>query len=150
MTGSALKDLRVFGTVCGKKAMPNVIMVTTKWNMVKIEEGVARQQELETSFWKDMIADGCETAHFKDSYESAWSIIGSLGDKHRVHVQLAREIVDSKLPLNETHAGIAIDENSKDLVRGRKETFRSLWKLVWNLVNKLVVQQNAEADRFVV
>jgi hypothetical protein len=150
MAGSALKDLRVFRTVCGKKAMPNVIMVTTKWNMVTIEEGVARQQELETSFWKDMIADGCGTARFKDTYESAWSIIGSLGDKHRVHVQLAREIVDFKLPLDETHAGIAIDENSKELIKGRKETFRSLWKLVWNLVNKLVVQQNAEADRFVV
>jgi hypothetical protein len=150
MTASALKNLRIFATLCGQKAMPNVIIVTTKWSKIAIEEGARRMKELETHFWKDMIVDGCGTARFEDTYESAWNIIGSLGDKHPVHVQLAHEIVDSKLLLNETHAGIAIDEDPKEWVKSRQETDRRLREPARNQVNELVVQQNAEADRFVV
>src|ERR1700733_2919024 len=91
------KSLLMFAKLCGQKAMPNVIMVTTKWSKVTVEEGAQREQELKTDFWNDMIADGCETARFEDTYDSAWGIIGSLDDKHRAQVLLAHEIVDFKL-----------------------------------------------------
>ncbi|KIM82902.1 hypothetical protein PILCRDRAFT_820197 [Piloderma croceum F 1598] len=141
MKGSALKDLRVFGTVCGDKAMPNVIIVTTKWKNITIEHGVQREKELETRFWKDMIAAGCVTARFEGSYESAWSIIGSLDDKHQAQVQLSHEIVDSNLRLNETQAGIALNEELLQLIKSQKESARRLRALAQNQNNGLAMHE---------
>jgi hypothetical protein len=134
ISASALKSLRIFATLCGQKAMPNVTMVTTKWSEVKIEQGERREQQLKTKFWKDMIDAGCGTARFEDTYDSAWSIIGSLSDKHRAQVQLSHEIVDSKRRLNETRAGIALDEDLKEMNKSRKETARRVRELARNKI----------------
>ncbi|KIM82896.1 hypothetical protein PILCRDRAFT_820190 [Piloderma croceum F 1598] len=141
MGGSERKSLLIFATLCGQKAMPNVTIVTTKWNKVRIEEGIQREQELKAGYWKDMIDAGCGTAHFEGTYGSAWNIIGSLGNKNGAQVELAHEIVHSKLPLNETQAGIALDEDPKELNKSRKETARRLRGLARNQDNDQVVQE---------
>jgi chromosome condensin MukBEF ATPase and DNA-binding subunit MukB len=140
MKGSALKNLRMFGDVLGNKAMPNVIMVTTKWSNVG-KEGVKREQELKTHFWKDMIADGCGIARFEDSYDSAWSIIESLRGEHPAQVQLPREIVDSKHRLNETQAGIALNKELDKLIKHQKDMDRRFGQLVQTQDNELVIQE---------
>ena len=120
-------------------------MVTTKWSKVTIEEGVQREQELKADFWKDMIDTGCGTARFEDSYDSAWRIIGSLGDKHRAQVQLAHEMVNSNLRLNETQAGITLNtgiplnKDLKKLLKSQKDYM--LRELAQNQDNELVVQK---------
>jgi hypothetical protein len=142
MKGSALKNLQMFGTVLGNKAMPNVIMVTTKWSKV-MKEGVEREQELKAHFWKDMIADGCRIARFEDSYDSAWSIIGSLRGEHTAQVQLPREMVDSKHRLNETQAGIALNKDLEQLIKNRKEMARRVRGLARNQDNEPAVRENS-------
>ncbi|KIM82899.1 hypothetical protein PILCRDRAFT_820193 [Piloderma croceum F 1598] len=141
MKGSTLKNLRIFGTLCGQKAMPNVILVTTKWKNITIEEGVQRETELEADFWKDMINAGCVTARFEGTYESAWSIIGSLRGKHQATVLLPSEIVDSNLRLNETQAGIALNKELQQLIKSQKETARMLQGLAKNKESGLAVQE---------
>jgi len=141
MKGSALKNLRIFATLCGQKAMPHVTIVTTKWTEVPVERGVRREQELKTSFWKEMIADGCETARFKDTYESAWGIIGSLGDRRRPHVLLPHEIVDSELQLPKTRAGITLHRELEELIKIQKESADRLRRLAQNQDNELVIQE---------
>jgi len=142
MKGSALKNLRMFGDVLGNKAMPNVIMVTTKWNNVG-KEGVKREQELKTHFWKDMIAGGCGIARFEDSYDSAWNIIGSFRGEHTAQVQLPREMVDSKHRLNETQAGIALNKDLEQLIKNRKEMARRVRGLARNQDNEPAVRENS-------
>jgi len=141
MKGSSLKNLRIFATLCGQKAMPNVIIVTTKWTEVPTEREVRREQELKAGFWKDMITNGCETARFTDTYDSAWSVIGSLGDKHRPQVLLPHEIVDSELQLPETRAGITLHEELEELIKIQKESASRLRRLAQNQDNELVVQE---------
>jgi len=120
-----------------------------KWSKVTIGEGEQREQELEADVWKDMIAAGCGTARFEDSYESAWGIIGSLGDKHQAQVRLAHEIVNSKLRLDETQAGIALNtgialnKDLKVLIKSQKE-IRRLRELARNQNSKLAVQEMNE------
>lgn len=90
--------------------MPNVIIATTMWSIVNPEKGVQREIELKRDFWNDMVRDGCRTERFQDSYESTWEIIGNLSDKENAQVLLPHEIVDVKLTLNETQAGIALSK----------------------------------------
>jgi chromosome condensin MukBEF ATPase and DNA-binding subunit MukB len=141
MTGSVLKNLEMFATLCGQKAMPNVIIATTMWGEVKRENGERREQELKRDFWKGMVADGCRTERFKDSHDSAWHIIGNLAKKDRAPVLLSHEIVDTHLRLNETQAGIALNKELEKLIKDRKDAARRLRDQVQNQNNELVVQE---------
>ena len=78
MTGALLKNLQMFANLCGQKAMPNVVIATTMWDRVSKEEGNEREDELKRDFWTGMVADGCRTERFENTYDSAWCIIGSV------------------------------------------------------------------------
>jgi hypothetical protein len=54
MTGSTYKNLEVFKNLCGLKAMPNVVLVTTFWTNVAGEIGVKREANLKRTFWNEM------------------------------------------------------------------------------------------------
>jgi len=141
MTGTVLKNLEMFATLCGQKAMPNVIIATTMWSEVKGENGKRREQELTRDFWKGMMADGCRTERFRDSHKSAWHVIGSLSKKTPAPVLLSHEIVDEHLRLNETEAGIALNKELEKLIKDRKEAGRRLREQAQNQNNVLVVQE---------
>lgn len=141
MTGSVLKNLEMFATLCGHKAMPSVIIATTMWGEVRKENGERREQELKRDFWKGMVADGCRTERFEDTYESAWRIIGNLAEKDRAAVLLSHEIVDSHLRLNETQAGIALNKELEKLIKDRKLAAKQLRDQARNQDNELVVQE---------
>ena len=100
-----------------------------------------REAKLETSFWKDMVDDGCSIKRFKDTHESAWDIIGSLTAKDRAKVLLPREIVDNRLRLNETQAGVTLNKELEKLIKDQEVAARRLRNLAKNQDNELVVQQ---------
>jgi hypothetical protein len=86
MTGSMLRNLELFASLCGQKAMPNVVIATTMWGKVEKEEGEQREAELKSEFWAKMQADGCKTERFENTYDSAWHIIGRPAEKDGVRV----------------------------------------------------------------
>jgi len=120
MTGSLLNNLNIFKSICGKKAMPNVVIATTMWGIVGGDEGEGREEELKGDFWKEILADGCKTARFDQTYESAWHIIGSIlcsNPGTTLHIQ--EEMTNGRKPFHETTAGSHVktkqDKESKGL-----------------------------------
>ena len=75
MSGSLLRNLHIFASLCGRQAMPYVTIVTTMWGEVPEESGARRENELEKVFWGDMVGNGCKTKRFEDTFESAWGIV---------------------------------------------------------------------------
>jgi len=78
--------------------MPNVVIATTMWDRVSEEEGNEREDELKRDFWTGMVADGCRTERFENTYDSAWRIIGSVIGKDGVSSEIvgnARQIADA-------------------------------------------------------
>jgi len=126
MAGSAAKNLRLFIDMCGKKAMPNIVIVTTMWGEVKETTGDRREGELKRDFWNDLLAEGCKVQRFRDTFASAWGIIGSLDGKDSADLLLPQQIVDAKLRLNETDAGVSLNKELEKLVKDRKEASRRL------------------------
>jgi len=141
MTGSVLRNLRVFASLCGQKAMPNVVLATTMWGRVEEGTGVRREKQLQNEFWKDMLAEGCEIDRFENSYDSAWRIVDSFSEKEKATVLLPREIVDDKLRLNETEAGIALNNELLRLIGEQKEAAQRLSEQASNQNNGAVVQE---------
>jgi hypothetical protein len=134
-------NLRVLASLCGKKAMSNVIIATTMWNRVKEEIGARWEQQLQREFWKDMVADGCQIERFENSYDSAWRVVNSSAEKEKVALLLPREIVDGHLRLGETEACIALNGGLLKLIKEQKEMARSLLEQAGYQNNGLVVQE---------
>jgi len=126
MTGASLKNLRMFDSLCGQDALPSVILVTTMWDEIREEAGVRREKELIDTFWKDMADSGCKTARFNHAYDSAWKIVDSLLPKDQEPLQLSKDIVDDKLRLKETKAGVTLHDELQRLMKDQKEATRRL------------------------
>jgi hypothetical protein len=48
MSGTARRNFTMFRKLCGENALSNVVLVTTMWgNLVDMEEGEARERELQ-------------------------------------------------------------------------------------------------------
>jgi hypothetical protein len=73
-----LKNLRVFGEVCGDEALPRVLLVTTMWDQVDEAYGEIRERELKNTFWRAMLAQTARTTRHDGDYKSAQDILGFL------------------------------------------------------------------------
>jgi hypothetical protein len=106
MTGSLLNSLNLFVNLCGQKAMPNVILVTTMWSEVREATAIRREDELRKGFWKDLVAAGCRIERFEDTHESAWRIVrDALQKSSGIDVTIQEEIGGGQLSVSETKAG---------------------------------------------
>jgi len=106
MAGSLLNNLRMFTSLCGQKAMPNAVLVTTMWSEVSKATGRQREEELRRDFWKDLVAVGCGIERFEDTRESAWRIIGNIVEKNSgTNVRLQVEMGDGGKTVHKTEAG---------------------------------------------
>ncbi|KAG1846609.1 P-loop containing nucleoside triphosphate hydrolase protein, partial [Suillus subalutaceus] len=118
MFGTTLRDLDVFRKLCGEDAEKNVILVTTKWaDLITANEGplAAREQELTSVFWKEMMAHGSTTDRFNQS--RPWDVMKPiLANKTVVDaIQIQRELVDWGRKIPETDAGKALASKVKKL-----------------------------------
>jgi len=104
--------------------MPHVVIATTMWSKVGEEGGIRREDELKRVFWKEMVAGGCRVERFRDTHESAWSIIGSHPGKDPARVLLPHEIGKTRLPRHKIRGSIALNEELEKLFEVRKHVVR--------------------------
>ncbi|PVF99821.1 hypothetical protein CPB86DRAFT_702477 [Serendipita vermifera] len=128
MSGSALKNLELFASICGRSAMPHMVLVTTMWSHVSPQVGQDRENKLKSSFWQDMINKGAKVQRFNDSHEDAWRIIGSTssapaasGNSLQANILISTEILDRNKELSETEAGAILNRQLEKLIKDQKE-----------------------------
>jgi len=126
MSGSLMKSLLLFTSLCGQKEMPNVVIVTTMWSEVKQSRGEEREEELKRVFWAEMIRQGCRVERFQDTAESAWGIIGNL-DKEQIPAEnslRAQEVKQRSMELRANlHQSAVKDDRKRKSIIGRIRSF---------------------------
>jgi hypothetical protein len=105
MSGSAMKNLKLFWKLCGRKVMPNVVIVTTMWSLVQADWGKDREEVLTKEVWNDMVDNGCTVKRFQDTRQSAWDIVGSVKQKLSEPVSIVKEMANGQ-SIPETNAGM--------------------------------------------
>jgi hypothetical protein len=105
MGNSPLRLLDMFKNICGEDALQNVILVTTMWDDVTLEEGNEREQGLRFTYWKHMLALGAGMERFYDTKMSGDDIISKFGPETRRPLLMQKEMVDERKLLSETTAG---------------------------------------------
>jgi len=132
MFGSPLKNLKIFGKLCGDDASRNVILATTMWRIEKDPEDkqLRREHALRDKYWKEMLDGGSTMTRFLRTYNSAWTIVDLISLINPPDSLLIQEeMVDLKKGINETQAARALHDtlqremaNQRDAVKNpRKE-----------------------------
>lgn len=140
VAGSTYTNLQVFANMCGQSAMPRVCLVTTMWSETHTDKATRREQELKETFWKDMIAAGCNVKRFENSYQSAWQIVGKMPPDQETII-LSHEVYDDKKMLNETAAGVKLAEELNKLIKDEQKATRRLAEEVQKPINNVGVQE---------
>ncbi|KAH7925416.1 hypothetical protein BV22DRAFT_440980 [Leucogyrophana mollusca] len=70
-SGKAISQIRY---LCGEDSISNVVLATTKWTRVTVDEGERRERQLSET-WKPI---GTRMARFHDTRDSAWGIVNLL------------------------------------------------------------------------
>jgi hypothetical protein len=113
--GSSVKTLNIFQKICGKNALKNVMLVTTRWNEVEESIGASRERELRDQFWKYMLGNGSTMMRYYGDEDSALTIASQLLSKSTIILDLQRELVDEGKTLDRTAAGSLVNDNIEDL-----------------------------------
>lgn len=107
VTGSSLKNLRMFRKLCGEKRLSCVVLATTMWSLVEEEVGARREAELcsNREFWTDMVRAGSKVFRQNDGKASATKILQHiLAQRRRIVLEIQEEMASGKT-LDETSAG---------------------------------------------
>jgi hypothetical protein len=148
MAGSPLKNLQMFKQLCGKNALPNIILTTTMWDDVEPELGARRELDLVNTSWKDMIRFGSKTLRFTNTHDSAWNIIDdALSPIHKARaLRLQKELVDMEQDLPETSAGRELCSELEKLMKKQQETLQKIRDEMRRNDRRPIVLQSLKTD----
>ncbi|KAJ2935876.1 hypothetical protein H1R20_g1217, partial [Candolleomyces eurysporus] len=115
----AKTNFGIFRELCGDYYLRNVIIMSNMWSRLSSEvEGHRRVTELAglDDFFKPAIAKGAAMMHhMQDTVESAHMVIRQILKNHPIALRIQEEIVDQGKSINETGAGMAVDEELAQL-----------------------------------
>jgi len=147
LSGSAARNLRMFGKLVGQERAPNVVMVSTMWDAISEARrsiAEARLEQLKEEYWKPVLEKGATHMPFDNTPKTAWDIITKCYETQRNSsslrpdnpLLLQRQVVDDKLRLNESEAAKEL-YNTYQLLLGRQK----------EQLQHLIDNQSEEADK---
>ncbi|KAG8220499.1 P-loop containing nucleoside triphosphate hydrolase protein [Butyriboletus roseoflavus] len=131
MSGSAYKNLQMFGRLCGNIPLPRARLVTTMWDKAKdLAVAQNREAQLRNEFWWKLLNEGAVAKRFNNTQFCAWGIVRELTElekgKDGEDLLLQEEIVEQHKRLSETEAGKILYSRVQKLLEEQKKTLKSL------------------------
>lgn len=130
MTGSSLRNLNMFQSLCGDNAFEHIVLATTKWDDIMFHhEGVEREKELmeNQSWWGFMIERRSRVVRHTPDKASAMGIVdGLIKLRCRVVLDIQRELVDDNMVLEDTAAGQTVERELIELKRKTREDLQGI------------------------
>lgn len=131
-SGTAKKNLQMFSYLCGDAALDKVVLVTSKWGRLPVENGIEygrrREEELRGIHWKSMIEKGSKVRSFRDSRQSAWDVVDLFLERASKQkqikekaLQIQTELVVDRKFIPQTQAGKELRYSLKELLQLQKQ-----------------------------
>ncbi|KIM65602.1 hypothetical protein SCLCIDRAFT_8126 [Scleroderma citrinum Foug A] len=101
------KSSTAFQKLCGSAGVSQAVLTTTMWDEVDKKVGEVRLAELQSTYWKEMIAQGSRTFCYRNTPESAMQLLHeviAMGMEKRYGI-LRREVQNLKEKLPGTRTG---------------------------------------------
>ncbi|KAK7739030.1 hypothetical protein SLS53_005928 [Cytospora paraplurivora] len=122
---SAVKTLEIFQKLCGKDALKNVLLVTSRWQDIDQQTGVERERQLREKFWSFMLRSGSNMSRFHGDRDSAVGLVSQLLAKESIVLEIQREISSGRT-LDQTAAGSYVSDDIEKLKAQHEEEIQSL------------------------
>ena len=107
----------MFRELCGDSTLRNVILVTNMWGEVTRDVGEARERELTTNFFQQVINKGAQYTRHQNTPQSAYDIIRRVMKNQPIVLQIQRELVDEHKVIMNTAAGDAVSKDIKEQIK---------------------------------
>ena len=91
MFATTRKSLEIFRKLCGDEVLRNVVLGTTKWDEVNLEEGQQREQQLKDIYWGEMLQRGSVAMRVHADSSSAWEIVNRILENDAVDLARFQE-----------------------------------------------------------
>ena len=97
----------MFRKLCGAEKLRNVLLVSSKWDVVQEERGAEQEKELcsEETFWKSMIIQGATVLRYNNRTVTAMNLIQTIVSNNPSALKIQKQLVDDQVPLVKTDAG---------------------------------------------
>ncbi|EPS42277.1 hypothetical protein H072_3744 [Dactylellina haptotyla CBS 200.50] len=123
MTNPATKNLEMFRKLTGEKNLKNVVLATSMWDKVTVEEGARREKELKNKFWRLLLDFQAQTIKYRGTPDSAKEIASLLMENKPFYLQLQEEMGKGNKALKDTSAG---KEIMQEIIRIKEQHEREL------------------------
>ena len=140
MSGSAIKNLRIFKSLCGEQNYRHVTLTSTMWSNDDDdddEKAVQRRrlEELRELFWSDMMRGGCSIRKHRGDAASALYIVRELvtrgiSSRHPIKLAIQHELGVEGRTLDDTAAGKLL---SQEILGDQERMVRELAELQLSL-----------------
>ncbi|KAJ3842821.1 P-loop containing nucleoside triphosphate hydrolase protein [Lentinula raphanica] len=126
--GQSRRALRIFRELCGAATFKNVVVLTTFWDRVNEQEGVAREEELKSNsnFFKDLVDGGARFMRHSRENSAARQVLDHIFTLSPTNVQIQQEIRVEGKSLEETAAGAAQREEINRMIAKHKKEMEDL------------------------
>jgi nucleoside phosphorylase len=115
--GPDLRNFNMFRKLCGDDGFKNVILATTNWDaaqtQLQTQEFLAREKELSSNLWSNMIEKGSQLRSYKRNNGIAEQMIRELVQHTPIALDIQHELVDEHKQLVDTAAGSYMVEGLK-------------------------------------
>lgn len=120
-----MKNIRLFQALVGKDKMANVVLVTTRWDLVQNEPKDLLDNRLKEltetdGFWGGMMAAGARHEALRDVAEDGKRILSSLLQLKPFEVKLQEQLRNG-MNLDETEAGIEVSRAFEEMKKAHEE-----------------------------
>ena len=116
----------MFRELCGDSTLRNVVLVTNMWGEVTKDVGEARERELTTKFFKQVIDKGAQLARHQNTTQSTYDIIRRIMKNQPVVLQIQRELVDEHKDIIDTAAGDAVNKEIKEQIKRHQAEMKAV------------------------
>ena len=116
----------MFRGLCGAAAFKNVVVLTTFWDQVSMSEGVRREAQLKSNFFKDFVAGGARFMRHNHDVESTRPVLKHISTLAPMITQIQRDIREKGNSLEDTAAGSVLREEVEIIIAKYKEEVADL------------------------
>lgn len=130
VTGVTQRNFTMFQKLCGDSSLKNVVIVTTRWDMVTSERGEIREKQLASDklFFQPALKKKAQLSRHDGSSEIGRHIVEKMVNNEKLPLQIQIEVVDKRMNLVQTMAGGELAEDIKTLVEKHEKEKAQLLK----------------------
>jgi hypothetical protein len=117
MTGTSVRNFKMFLDLCGDTTLRNVVIATNMWELAPADAAERREGEMRSKYFEPVIRMGGQLLRLYNTDDSARDVLQSIIKNHPEPLKIQKELVDEHKNIRDTTAGQSlVGETEKRLM----------------------------------